>query len=274
MDFWGVHARCGGDSREVRELLKGVQKIQSTRKAFAALLADGTVVSWGDQFLGGDSSKVQTMLQQVQDIQSSSCSFAAILANGSVVTWGRRNGGGDSSRVNACSKKFNKFSQPPWPLQLFVVMVWPWLGAIRGLAGSASPWKVCVKLQHPTALLLLYWSKDLLWLGVNLREVATAAQWLKNWKACHKSRLRKGHSLRFSASVGSMWWLGVCQKMVATVDRSGTNCKTYSRFRPWSAVKLNVALLVTLPNWHCWHYRRRNSKGESNVGFPTNCKWL
>lgn len=38
----------GGDSHEVTDQLKDVSEIQSTEAAFAAILADGSVVTWGD----------------------------------------------------------------------------------------------------------------------------------------------------------------------------------------------------------------------------------
>lgn len=38
----------GGDSSEVQDQLRNVQSIYATNKAFAAILADGTVVTWGD----------------------------------------------------------------------------------------------------------------------------------------------------------------------------------------------------------------------------------
>ena len=43
---WG-DSLCGGDSSEVQHQLKGVQQVQSTTAAFAAILADGSVVIWG-----------------------------------------------------------------------------------------------------------------------------------------------------------------------------------------------------------------------------------
>lgn len=39
-----------------------------TRTAFAAILADGSVVSWGNPAAGGDSSAVQDRLKHVQQI--------------------------------------------------------------------------------------------------------------------------------------------------------------------------------------------------------------
>ena len=68
--------------------LKGVQQIQASYGAFAAILANGSVVTWGHEDSGGDSGAVQDQLKGVQQIQASYGAFAAILANGSVVTWG------------------------------------------------------------------------------------------------------------------------------------------------------------------------------------------
>ncbi|MFN5193434.1 MAG: hypothetical protein ACK5E6_03280, partial [Cyanobacteriota bacterium] len=66
--------------------------------AFAALKADGSVVTWGDPLLGGDSSAVAGQLSSgVSQIFSSSGAFAALKTDGSVVSWGDHNRGGDSS---------------------------------------------------------------------------------------------------------------------------------------------------------------------------------
>ena len=56
--------------------------------AFAAILIDGSVVTWGSPFSGGDSSTVQAQLRNVSAIQSTAQAFAAIRTDGSVVTWG------------------------------------------------------------------------------------------------------------------------------------------------------------------------------------------
>ena len=89
----------GGDSSEVQDELKGVQQIQATYSAFAAILADGLVVTWGDPDHGGDSSEAQDQLKGVQQIQATGSAFAAILADGLLVTWGNPDCGGDSSEV-------------------------------------------------------------------------------------------------------------------------------------------------------------------------------
>ena len=73
--------------------------------AFAAILADGSVVTWGDLDRDGDSSAVQDQLKNVQQIQATFWAFAAILADGSVVAWGHKAYGGDSSAVQDQLKK-------------------------------------------------------------------------------------------------------------------------------------------------------------------------
>ena len=61
------------------EQLKNVQQIQASFGAFAAILGDGSVVTWGHVCLGGDSSAVQEQLKNVKQIQASFNAFAAIL---------------------------------------------------------------------------------------------------------------------------------------------------------------------------------------------------
>ena len=48
---WG-HADFGGDSSAVQDRLRGVQQIQATDGASAAILEDGSVVTWGHEFSG------------------------------------------------------------------------------------------------------------------------------------------------------------------------------------------------------------------------------
>lgn len=56
-----------------------VQHIQATHFAFAAILDNGTVVTWGYGRNGGDSSQVRAQLVQVHQIQATLRAFAAIL---------------------------------------------------------------------------------------------------------------------------------------------------------------------------------------------------
>ena len=97
MDLCGSSSFGGGpgDSSAVQGQLKNVQQIQATATAFAAILGDGSVVTWGDALGGGDSSAVQGQLRNVQQIQATANAFAAILGDGSVVTWGDALCGGD-----------------------------------------------------------------------------------------------------------------------------------------------------------------------------------
>ena len=63
-------------------------QVQASFGAFAAILGDGSVVTWGDPEYGGDSSRVQDRLKNVQQVQATDWAFAAILDDGCVVTWG------------------------------------------------------------------------------------------------------------------------------------------------------------------------------------------
>ena len=74
-------------------------QVRGHGSAFAAILGDGSVVTWGDADDGGDSSAVQAQLKDVQQIKATMNAFAAILGDGSVVTWGSASSGGDSSAV-------------------------------------------------------------------------------------------------------------------------------------------------------------------------------
>ena len=60
-----------------------MQQIQATSTAFAAILGDGSIVTWGNAHYGGDSKSVQDQLKNVQSNQAATNAFAAILANGS-----------------------------------------------------------------------------------------------------------------------------------------------------------------------------------------------
>ena len=64
-----------------------------------AILADGSIVTWGDPTKGGDCSAVRDQLRNVQNVQATCSAFAAILADGSLVCWGPSESGGDCSAV-------------------------------------------------------------------------------------------------------------------------------------------------------------------------------
>ena len=83
-----------------------MKRLQATSFAFAAILEDGSVVTWGSADHGGDSSAVRGQLKGVQQIQATTGAFAAILKDGSAVTWGDVDDGADSSAVRdeVCSR--------------------------------------------------------------------------------------------------------------------------------------------------------------------------
>ena len=64
--------------------------IYSTNLAFAAVLKDGTLVTWGEERYSGDSHTVQKALRGVAMISSTNYAFAAVLKDGTVVTWGTK----------------------------------------------------------------------------------------------------------------------------------------------------------------------------------------
>jgi hypothetical protein len=58
---WG-NPDNGGDSSSVQDQLMNVQQICGTLGAFAAILADGTVVTWGHATYGGDRAIVHEQI--------------------------------------------------------------------------------------------------------------------------------------------------------------------------------------------------------------------
>ena len=79
----------------MRAQLVDAQQIQATKGAFAAILADGSVVTWGNPVTGGTCIHVQSQLRRVSQIQATDRAFAAITEGGSIVAWGDVRYGGD-----------------------------------------------------------------------------------------------------------------------------------------------------------------------------------
>lgn len=63
--------------------------VVASNAAFAALLADGSVISWGHEDCGGDSSSVASQLYDIVHIAGSFSNFAAIRSDGVVISWGQ-----------------------------------------------------------------------------------------------------------------------------------------------------------------------------------------
>lgn len=77
---------------------------------FAAIRADGAVVTWGMASFGGDSSSVQDQLRNVRHIFGALPALAAILQDETVVTWGLPLHGGASTKVPAQLKNFHQIA--------------------------------------------------------------------------------------------------------------------------------------------------------------------
>ena len=85
---------------EIKEALTaGVQSFASTQAAWAALMTDGTVVTWGSSNNGGDSSAVASQLTDIVQISGARCKFTARKSTGKAIMWGG-NSGCDSSAQN------------------------------------------------------------------------------------------------------------------------------------------------------------------------------
>jgi alpha-tubulin suppressor-like RCC1 family protein len=98
--FFGSNG--GNSSAVASQLSSGVSHIFSTSIAFAALKADGSVVTWGNRVMGGDSSTVAGQLNSgVSKIFSTRGAFAALKDDGSVVTWGGLDRGVKSAQAVA-----------------------------------------------------------------------------------------------------------------------------------------------------------------------------
>ena len=75
---------------------------------FAAIRADGTVVTWGMASFGGDSPSVQDHF--LRHIFGALPALAAILQDETVVSWGLPLHGGASTKVPAQLKNFHQIA--------------------------------------------------------------------------------------------------------------------------------------------------------------------
>lgn len=76
--------------------------ISSTSYAFAALMQDGSVVTWGLPDYGGDSTVVAADLTSgVVSLYATGWAFAALKENGQVVAWGSPRHGGNPQYVKS-----------------------------------------------------------------------------------------------------------------------------------------------------------------------------
>ncbi|CAK9058436.1 unnamed protein product [Durusdinium trenchii] len=103
---WG--AQAAGDCSHVRDQLKEVTSLSAIAGAFAALLENGEVVTWGDHIFGGDTSSLRSTLKEVREVQATAMAFAALRADGTVITWGSSHVGGNCSRVQGHLRQVQK----------------------------------------------------------------------------------------------------------------------------------------------------------------------
>lgn len=93
LNHWGMTAADNSNVKGIsvkNRLKSNVDKIYSTRYAFAAVKEDGSVVTWGSSQAGGDSSEIDGLQNgKVQTIAPSRHAFAALLNDGSIVCWGQ-----------------------------------------------------------------------------------------------------------------------------------------------------------------------------------------
>jgi alpha-tubulin suppressor-like RCC1 family protein len=92
---WGSPQR-GGIMNDTRLFTppSPVKRIIPSVTAFTALFRDGTVMSWGEDFMVETFTSVAEQLVGVQKVYSSEAAFAVIRNDGSVVAWGGAWGGG------------------------------------------------------------------------------------------------------------------------------------------------------------------------------------
>ena len=70
--FWGDYFNVR-DCNVVKPQLTNVQQLEASGGAFAAILDDGSVFTWGEAEYGGDCSAVQGQLQSERQIGDSNC---------------------------------------------------------------------------------------------------------------------------------------------------------------------------------------------------------
>ena len=81
------------------KIWRGWNRFGANDSAFAALLANGKVVTWGFAPWGGNSDAVQSQLRNVVRIYGNKYAFAAKRSDETVITWGDHAYGGRSTAV-------------------------------------------------------------------------------------------------------------------------------------------------------------------------------
>ena len=118
-------------------------RVTANSRAFAAILGDGAVQTYGDPDVGGDSRAVQDQLRSAHEIAANDMCFAAILDDGSVVTWGEPREGGDSSAVQEQLKNVTQIAKNRSAFAAIRAdgSVVTWESPVRAAAGTAAKYR-------------------------------------------------------------------------------------------------------------------------------------
>ena len=211
---------------------KNVQQICGSKVAFAAILADRSVVTWGAKYCVGDSSRVQGQLQNVQQICSASYDFAAILADRSVVTWGAKFCGGDSSRVQGQLQNVQQICSTSYAFAPFWQIEAWWPGAMKPVVVTAPESKISSKMFSRSVaqrlLLLPLWQIEAWWPGALNIVLGTAPESKVSYRMFSRFVAQAMILLPFWQI--EAWWPGAMKPVVVTAPESKISCGMYSRF--------------------------------------------
>ena len=174
-----------GGNHPMAVTVRQFQQIQAAGGVFAAILEDGSVVTWGSPDVAGDRWAIRDQLKDVQRIQATDSAFAAILEDGSNVTWGNPCFGGDSSAVPDQLKGVQKIqaTNAAFAAILEDGSVVTWGRAASG--GDSSEFeissRVCSRFRPQTRPFLRFWKMDP-WLPGVMQDLAvTVRQFEISW---------------------------------------------------------------------------------------------
>ena len=97
-------AQAGLQSGDLLTLHTRPVCLAAADSAMTAILANGTVVTWGYPGNGGDSNSAHDNLKNISQVQSTRFSFAAIRGDRTVVAWGNSACGGNINKVESLLK--------------------------------------------------------------------------------------------------------------------------------------------------------------------------
>ena len=242
LQFWkmdpslpGVMQKYGGDSSAVRDQLKGVQQIQATHGgAFAAILEDGSVVTWGDATLWrwqfGSSRSAQGCAADSSHIWGLCCDSGRWIRR--YLGWCRlwRWQFGSSRSAQGCAADSSHMG----PLLRFWKMDPSLPGVMHALAVTVRQFeissRVCSRFKPHMGPLLRFWKMDPSWPGVMqaaggdssaVRDQLKGVQQIQvTWGLCCDS----GRWIRRD--------LGHANALAVTVRQFEISSRVCSRFKP------------------------------------------